>query len=155
MSEHYAFNSCSRVYNPYGNHGTVLEQAGKNPEPLYRVEWDAHYEGGQLIPSTITTVPQKGLTKVEAPTLSAFHVCATNDTNGGPRRCFVVVDAGSGSIVDVVDEGYEGEAGSLKPYAYPYGVIVLSHRVNVSPSEYKRWLKVGEERRAEASAGDC
>ena len=35
------------------------------------------------------------------------HLKAPNDTNGNPRRVFVIYDA-AGNILDAVDEGYAG-----------------------------------------------
>lgn len=74
--------------------------------------------------------------------LTAIHVCAPNDVNGNPQRCYVVV-AGE-EIVAVVDEGYEGEA-ALREMREADHVAVMPHRINVEPAEYERWIAIGEE----------
>ena len=38
-----------------------------------------------------------------------FSLAANNDTNGNPRRCFVVIDGAKGAIIAVQDEGYAGD----------------------------------------------
>lgn len=37
-----------------------------------------------------------------------IHMCAQNDKNGNPRRCYVIYNAHNGTIFDVYDEGYSG-----------------------------------------------
>lgn len=77
----------------------------------------------------------------------AVHICAPNDVNGNPQRCFAVLQGED--VLAVIDEGYEGEGAlrglraSLRASHY---IPVSPHRVNVSVTEYKRWLTIGETR---------
>lgn len=43
------------------------------------------------------------------------HLNAGNDTNGNPRRCFLVYND-QGTTVECIDEGYRGEAAWRKSY---------------------------------------
>lgn len=61
------------------------------------------------------------------------HLRADNDTNGNPRRCYVVY-GGNGDILDVIDEGYEGRPGWLRD-------VPQLASVDVSPTEYRQFLK--------------
>lgn len=60
---------------------------------------------------------------------------AGNDTNGNPRRVFVVYSSG-GTVLDTIDEGYAGA---------PQWVRQLHQLPDVrcSVSEYRDWLKMG------------
>jgi hypothetical protein len=82
-----------------------------------------------------------------------LHLCADNDVNGNPRRCFVVTDH-QGRHVETLDEGYsgEGELQARYPWASwhalsrlgfdePARFTVYPQRIDVSPSEYKRALR--------------
>ena len=62
------------------------------------------------------------------------HLNAGNDTNGNPRRVFVVY-AMSGNILDVIDEGYAGTPRWLRDLPQLPGFII-------KPSEYKQLLKL-------------
>jgi hypothetical protein len=70
----------------------------------------------------------------------AVHICAPNDVNGNPQRCFAVLDEHS-EIAAVVDEGYEGEA-ALRSLGYE--VELCQHRIEVSEAEYMRWLRISD-----------
>jgi hypothetical protein len=81
------------------------------------------------------------------------HLCADNDVNGNPRRCWIVTDH-QGRHVETLDEGYVGE-GQLQArypwtswhalhsygFAEPTQHTVYPQRIDVSPSEYKRMLR--------------
>lgn len=73
-----------------------------------------------------------------------LHLCAPNAVSGGPRRCYVVYHGQPNpDVVAVVDEGFLGtraisEAGYKTANLAPYGI-------KISASEYKRWIKIGEE----------
>ena len=58
---------------------------------------------------------------------------APNDTNGNPRRVFLVFDA-EGNVLDVIDEGYAGRPGWLR------GLIQLPD-VHCFAHEYRDWLR--------------
>lgn len=67
------------------------------------------------------------------------HVRATNDVNGNPRRCFVIFDGEDGSIVGVVDEGFEG----LSCRKELEGLVELPGYC-VSVTEYNNLIKFGD-----------
>ena len=66
-----------------------------------------------------------------------FHLRATNDVNGNPRRCFLVLDLSTGATLDCIDEGYSGRAAWQK--RYPRAVEADS--IEVTPREYRAKLK--------------
>jgi len=85
--------------------------------------------------------------------VTVTHLCADNDVNGNPRRCFIVIDR-AGRLVEVLDEGYvgEGELHARYPWTswhalHAYGFespadhTVYPTRINSTPSEYKRMLR--------------
>jgi len=61
------------------------------------------------------------------------HLNAGNDTNGNPRRVFVVYGT-EGQILDAIDEGYSGTPRWLRDYPQLAGFVI-------KPSEYKLLLK--------------
>jgi hypothetical protein len=64
------------------------------------------------------------------------HVKTTNDTNGNPRRLYMVYAAGA-EIIGVIEEGYGGKPQSLRNVAE----IIPLH---ITPNEYrevKNWAK--------------
>lgn len=67
------------------------------------------------------------------------HVRTSNDTNGNPRRCYVVyrLDAGGCDCVAVFDEGYSGLPRLLRdmPSVYPVDVLATA---------YHGFLKLGK-----------
>lgn len=73
-------------------------------------------------------------------TMFVQWIKAPNDSNGNPRRAFVIYAiheddySGYTVIVDVIDDGYQGQ---------PQWVRKLPHAdsVKVSVAEYKRYLK--------------
>ena len=68
-----------------------------------------------------------------------IHICAPNDTNGNPRRCYAVYRH-DGTLLAVVDEGYRGWTEALKPWP---GFIELC-RINVKAGEYRDWIATGK-----------
>lgn len=64
----------------------------------------------------------------------ALHMVTTNDTNGNPRRAFVLLKP-DGDIAAVVDEGYQGR-GALDPFAKEYH-IVEGPRFEITPAAYR------------------
>ena len=63
-------------------------------------------------------------------------LAAPNDTNGNPRRCFVLFNE-NGVGVEAWDEGYSGcDALPKHLQKTPRPVI------QVSATEYKRWLNI-------------
>lgn len=74
----------------------------------------------------------------------AIHICAPNDENGNPQRCYAVVSTrpeSNGTVLAVVDEGYEGEHALQQAGWERCGVA--HERINVSVEEYRRWLTLG------------
>ena len=70
------------------------------------------------------------------------HVCAPNDRNGNPRRCYVLYDVGQknddpalpyADVQAVEDEGYSGEPKEWRRYAH-------LPAVSVAPAEYRAFL---------------
>ncbi len=59
--------------------------------------------------------------------------CASNDTNGNPRRAFVIWSS-DGTLLDVIDEGYSGKPQWLRELA-DLGDI------KVTATEYREILK--------------
>ena len=69
----------------------------------------------------------------------ALYLCTTNDTSGNPRRGWVVFRGGTPSAF--VHEGYRG-MDSLYRYFESHNEVSGSwYRVEVSPSEFKKWVK--------------
>lgn len=69
--------------------------------------------------------------------MNIIHYCATNDYNGNPRRCYVLVN-NHGETCAVWDEGYSGHHAvhpSFRDAAHN------AERVKCSVREYKRLLK--------------
>lgn len=66
---------------------------------------------------------------------------AGHDTNGNPRRGWVVVNSRTGDTVDFVDEGYEGHAALQRKYRD----FVEGPVLEVVPSEYRRLKKEARE----------
>lgn len=74
----------------------------------------------------------------------AVKLSAPNTNYGNPRRLYVVskvsADSQYSERVAVIDEEYLG----IQALKKEYPDAVLLQEINVSPAEYKRWLKVGE-----------
>lgn len=70
--------------------------------------------------------------------LIVIHAKTKNDTNGNPRRVFVVLDT-YGTIVETIDEGYEG-SGALRAGGYDK---LPRFEIETTPSEYKALKKIG------------
>jgi len=70
-----------------------------------------------------------------APTM-VQHLCATNDSNGNPRRIWALYDV-AGNIVQVIDEGYSGRR------EVPKGLVELPE-ITVTPGVYRAWLKTSK-----------
>ncbi len=65
-----------------------------------------------------------------------IHLRAQNDTNGNPRRVFVVFNE-DGNIIEAIDEGYRGQAAVTKKYpGLPNGGSFIT-----TPAEYRHLLK--------------
>lgn len=63
---------------------------------------------------------------------------AGNDKNGNPRRVFVVLDPTTGATIDIIDEGYNGDAEPRKRYpnaVRPYREFATTTK------EYRELLK--------------
>lgn len=68
----------------------------------------------------------------------AIHLNAGNDSNGNPRRVFVVLDRSG--VVDVINEGYNGDAELRKRHR-----ISSSATFDTTPSEYRELVKRARE----------
>lgn len=98
------------------------------------------------MPDTQTT--RKPRLSKRAP-VTVLHLCADNDRNGDPRRCFAVLERATGYHVETIDEGYEGEGALYKRYPWFHHSVAHRHgltpayatRVNTTPAEYRRWLR--------------
>ena len=68
--------------------------------------------------------------------MNLILLAAPNDTNGNPRRCYVLFNE-NGIAVNAWDEGYSGCA------ALPEHLQKTPRPViQVSATEYKRWLAI-------------
>lgn len=65
-----------------------------------------------------------------------LHLDAGHDTNGNPRRCYVVFDD-TGRIVETIDEGYQGN--SLVKKRYPGSVNLGT--IATTPAQRRELLK--------------
>jgi hypothetical protein len=65
----------------------------------------------------------------------ALHMAAVNDANGNPRRVFVLIDAQTGEVREVVDEGHMG-TGALNEFRDKY-TIIEGPRFEVTPAAYR------------------
>lgn len=74
----------------------------------------------------------------------ATYLTTKNDAYGNPRRLYIVSEVKEGSLgvqrLDVIQENYRGRAALLD--AYPNAIIV--NAIEVTPSEYNRWVKIGK-----------
>ena len=68
------------------------------------------------------------------------HLRAPNDTNGNPRRCYVVYDD-NGGVLDVIDEGYSGLPKALRNIAH-------LPDIEVEAKTYREWVKEFNDRDA-------
>jgi len=70
----------------------------------------------------------------------AVYIATTNDTNGNPRRGWIVFGE-RGSVKGFVDEGYLGSAALAEA---GWGSIErTAQRINVTPGEFRAWKKTG------------
>jgi hypothetical protein len=72
-------------------------------------------------------------------TVTVIHVKSPNDSNGNPRRLYLVQKGAE--ILGAVDEGYNGDRALEK---YVGGAVMrksISSDIRVPPAEYKRLLK--------------
>lgn len=69
----------------------------------------------------------------------AVKVCAKNDTNGNPRRGWLIINA-VGNTIDFVDEGYRGN-GALNFAGYRG--IVEGPSLDVTPAAYREFKRAG------------
>ena len=77
--------------------------------------------------------------------ISCIYIKAENDRNGNPRRAFVIHQHNSNSVsrlIGVYDEGYSGFDAIPKRYRDAAAACI---NVNVTPREYRSWLKAGAE----------
>lgn len=70
--------------------------------------------------------------------MEAIKINAKNDSNGNPRRAFLVID--NGEIIDVIDEGYRG----TRPLTEKYPGVQVATEIMTTPSEYKGFLSRAE-----------
>lgn len=74
------------------------------------------------------------------------RITTDNDKNGNPRRGWLFT-ADDGTLADFIDEGYMGEREALEFYGFadPDLEPVVSVSIKVSPSEFRRLRKLGQE----------
>lgn len=65
----------------------------------------------------------------------AIHMATTNDTNGNPRRAYVLLDSSTGDIREIIDEGHLG-SGALNDFRGKYN-IVEGPRFEITPAAYR------------------
>lgn len=69
----------------------------------------------------------------------AVYIGTNNDTNGNPRRGWILFGEESGLFIDpvgFVDEGYEGIA-ALRVHKN----VASTPLIHVTPAEYRKWKK--------------
>jgi hypothetical protein len=66
-----------------------------------------------------------------------------HDTNGNPRRAWLLIEGREGGCVGVIDEGYAGKPTAAR------GLVELPP-IEVPPSEYHRWMRYGRRLDTEA-----
>ena len=69
--------------------------------------------------------------------MTVLWLRAKNDTNGNPRRCYLIID-GDNNAIDCIDEGYRGDSGVSKKYSWYKGGCLP---IEVQPAEYRAWIK--------------
>jgi hypothetical protein len=74
-----------------------------------------------------------------------IRIKTKNDINGNPRRGWLRTTS-AGQVLGWIEEGYEGGA-AIRGYDDGESVAII-----VTPSEYKRLRKLGEQVEKEASA---
>lgn len=72
---------------------------------------------------------------------SCLHFCARNDVNGNPQRVYVAYNSRS-QVVAITDEGYDGKPKWLSEMNARQ---VWEVRVDVSVTEYRKWIKRAQE----------
>ena len=65
-----------------------------------------------------------------------LHLVAKNDTNGNPRRCYLVIDPETATVIEAIDEGYQGRAAWKRKY--PHGSEVC--RIVTTPRQRRELL---------------
>ena len=68
----------------------------------------------------------------------AIRLNAGNDGNGNPRRVFVVFN-GNGTILEAIDEGYDGTSALYSKYPEAHELWVNSFPT--TPAEYRGLIK--------------
>lgn len=74
----------------------------------------------------------------------AIKLNAKNDTNGNPRRVYVVIETSTGDLYDAVEEGYANDIEDLRRQ---YPGIAHPCEFPTTPGEYRDLLKLGEKKR--------
>jgi hypothetical protein len=72
-------------------------------------------------------------------TVNVIHICAPNDRNGNPQRCYLVLDSENSNVI-AYDIGYRG-TDCLPDDKAIQNAVYYANRVNVSPAEYRRILR--------------
>lgn len=82
----------------------------------------------------------------KASELIVLHLSAGKDTNGNPRRCFVLTHALDGYL-DATDEGYEGTS-AIEAFVPSRDKAVLAElhariatKIDTSPSCYRHFVR--------------
>jgi len=87
---------------------------------------------------TVTLMRDGEVHREYAPGDIVLHLCAENDVNGNPRRCYVVIGP-DGAVVAVHDEGHIGH----HAWRIEHPTAVEGPEINITPGEYRAWLKEG------------
>jgi hypothetical protein len=80
----------------------------------------------------------------------AIYIGAPNDSNGNPRRGWLIVDE-NGDWQDFLDEGYGGTSG-LRTWT-KYREIKTTPRIDVTPGYYREVKKMFARARSAGRAG--
>jgi hypothetical protein len=65
-----------------------------------------------------------------------IHLKTTNDSNGNPRRLYLILD--TGGPIAVVKEGYSGMS-AIEEVGFP--PLPVAYSINITPGEYRRIAK--------------
>lgn len=73
-----------------------------------------------------------------------LYLCAVNDTNGNPRRLFLIGHVDASSFLFAINEGYAGTHALVEafgPYMGSKFQRMISARIDITPAHYRVVLK--------------
>lgn len=83
--------------------------------------------------------------------VAVLHLRTTADTSGNSRTCYVVIENGTGHVVEVLEEDGSGQTAAMRwpwfahyrreAFGLPTYPGAYTVPVDVPPGEWRRWLK--------------